>query len=469
MSEPASPSYHPVSQNVFARAVFFLLAGLLLLSAGYDWEKHIHVRTFLGIIFIVLAASRETREFFQSFLRLPALFFFLFVLFEVLRAVFGFYHRWSGDGLNSYMIRAFTVNSSAWVFYFLLFVASFRFVRSQSTARGLLLVTIAVSAFLAFNTIPPLAIRHTFGYLTPSGATRLLHPFFYSFPALYQYLFPLWSNMNWVGDFLSFGVFAGFGLGFYELYRLTHASQYQVEKLESWSFMTLVLTLALVGSAGIFLLLSRGTILFFLLTLIFYFAFIFTRVSFRYKGVLVVLVLIGVPLFLNWAGNGRVAVKEIESIQGEIKKETRKSFSVNLEGGGRALRIFRKNPVLGIGKGNYAKASDDFSSFGEENKRAVLAETQCMSHYLKVMAEEGSGAFLYFLFLVSWAFAAVSGLFKTQSRLQLCLSLSLTAPVLLVLGHAAINDLMDRFSMPALVYISMGAALGVLSREFQRD
>ena len=92
-----------------------------------------------------------------------------------------------------------------------------------------------------------------------------------------------------------------------------------------------------------------------------------------------------------------------------------------------------------------------------------------MCHYLQVLAEEGSGAFLYYLFLLAYLAEMAKGLWGTQSRFKFIMGLSLFAPVLMILMHAAINPLMQRFSTSMLVYMTMGAGLGVLRKDFEHE
>ena len=102
-------------------------------------------------------------------------------------------------------------------------------------------------------------------------------------------------------------------------------------------------------------------------------------------------------------------------------------------------------------------------------KRHELSDFESMCHYAHLLAEEGIGAFIYFLFLLVYLAQSISGLWRAKSRFQFLAGLSFLSPVIMVLGHGAFNHLLQRFSMSMLLYISMGATLGVLSRSFQNE
>ena len=72
------------------------------------------------------------------------------------------------------------------------------------------------------------------------------------------------------------------------------------------------------------------------------------------------------------------------------------------------------------------------------------------------------------MFLGAYFVEVVSGLLGTRSRFQFMAGLSLVMGVAMILIHSSIHFLMEQFSISMLVYIYMGASLGVLSKDFQR-
>ncbi len=471
-----SLNYEPSKTN-YLTSLFCLwgaavLAILLVFSAGYDQPGHLKLRITLGfIVMAVFVSSRFPFSIKSPVVPRPAVIFLLFLCFVSARFLWGGYgFVFQKETWNAALIQGYTVNSLIWFFYFALFVFSSRFFVIQKRIEVLLSTLTIAAAFVTLNVLPPLLLKGEYGYPSPSGdAAYLFHPLLSSHALLYEYIFGLWSNMNWVGDFLAFGTFAGFGRGFYEFYKISRSDQYGRPHAQNWGRMLLNFCFSAVSSAAVFLLLSRGTIVFFLISLVFFISFLMARTPFRGRTALFIIffaVFIGLA---GWAGKIDRAVSEVQTIDTEIHKETRRSLSVNQEGARRALRMFQKYPLLGIGKDNYAKASEDFAAEGIQNWRSRLASEQCLSHYMQVLAEQGSGAFLYFLFLGSYVLAVLKGMWTVKSRFQMIAALALAAPVFLVLGHVAINDLMDRFSMPSLMFLCMGASLAVLSPGFTRE
>ena len=74
-----------------------------------------------------------------------------------------------------------------------------------------------------------------------------------------------------------------------------------------------------------------------------------------------------------------------------------------------------------------------------------------------------------FLFLSVSLFQMLTGLFKTNSRFKFIAGLCFLMPVLVILGHASINDLMEHYPNAMLTYLTLGMGLGILRKDFQHE
>jgi hypothetical protein len=203
--------------------------------------------------------------------------------------------------------------------------------------------------------------------------------------------------------------------------------------------------------------------------LIFYFCGYILKVLKGRSVVFSIMILVAVFVFLTWAGQLPKAVNELTTLQSEKFEKRGGSASMNWEGAQRALRIYEAFPIWGAGIGGYKVLSEDFETPGAEEEHGyVLAKFQSMCHYLHLLAEEGIGAYLYFLFILGYLIDLLIGLVRVRGRFQFIAALSFATPALLVLMHAAINHLMQRFSLPVLVYIFMGTSLAVLRKDYER-
>ena len=127
------------------------------------------------------------------------------------------------------------------------------------------------------------------------------------------------------------------------------------------------------------------------------------------------------------------------------------------------MGIFRTFTLWGVGTRGYAGVAALYATPGI--KHYFLSDYLAMCHYLQKLAEEGSGAFLYFLALLIYFLETAAGLFRVKSRFQFMAGLSLAAPVLMVLAHAAVMPVMEFFATALPVYIFMGTSLAVLHEE----
>ena len=148
------------------------------------------------------------------------------------------------------------------------------------------------------------------------------------------------------------------------------------------------------------------------------------------------------------------------------ESEQNKSLDANREGIRRSLALFKHNPVGGVGTKGYEAVAKHFAIPGTEGS---LANQVALCHYAQTLAEEGLGALIYFLFLFAYLIETLMGLKKSKSRFQFIAAVSLFSAVLMVLFHAGISQLMQRFAISLLVYILMGSSLAVVSKDFEGD
>jgi hypothetical protein len=217
--------------------------------------------------------------------------------------------------------------------------------------------------------------------------------------------------------------------------------------------------------AAIILLFSRGTMMSLLLTMLLYTAVMVIRFK-LYKYIFPILIVLAVMVsFLFWAGNLSDAWKELNTLPAEMSSQ-KGSIEANIEGAKRAKAIFKDFPIWGVGTGGYEKVSMRYATPGTADT-TPLAKFQSLNHFLHLLAEEGLGGLLYGLFLILYFFGFLRKLLGVKSRYQFVMGLSFLAPVAGIFAHALINDLMQRFSTSMLVYLLMGAGLGILRNDVE--
>ncbi len=317
------------------------------------------------------------------------------------------------------------------------------------------------------NAIPALLIKGHAGYLGADGKPGFFYPAFYFNDYLSKYLLSRFSHVNYTGDVIAFGVFPALGLFFYALYL------FREKREKPLASCTLPALFCGVTALAVILFFSRGTIICFSMAFLVYLLTLFVKFPSRIQSIFTLAALVLVLIFLFWAGNLGKVWNEIGTLQRETEvTNTHTSSSTNREGARRALRIYRAYPLWGVGTDGYSNVSLRFATEGTairnlDSDFMAMAEFRAMCHYLQVLAEEGIGAFFYFLFLLAYFFESIRGFFKTKSRFQFISSLSLFAPVFMVLSHAAINHLMQQFSISVLVYLLMGATLALFQPDFE--
>lgn len=445
-------------------AFFFFIASLFLLL-GSDFPEPLRVRLWGGgmIAFSFLIFSyRENR--FLSFWNLTAIFFLSFVIFEILRA------GWAGGqillkGHPTAALLQYLSSPFRWCFGLMFFTTGFLMFQSRSSAHRLLWVLMLSGFFLSLNALPTLLRK---GYAAYQIGLRYVffHPSFYSHEIARRYVFGEFANVNYTGDVIALGFFPALGLSAYFLHTLPEKGK---RGRAQASFLSLGIPAVIAGATALAALAfySRGTMISFGLVLLFFLVAMGIR-FFSRQQLLFSLLALGIVLaFVFWAGNAGKALKELQTVNSEWNDaEGIRSFSVNREGARRSLEIYKTHPLWGAGTGGYEKVSWQFASSGTEDS---AVNQVAYSHYFQLLAEEGAGAFLYYLFILSYFFEGLRGLWKTRSRFQFMSALSLFAAVSMVMIHASIGVLMERFSLSMLIYILMGANLAVLNKDFGHE
>jgi len=438
---------------------FLLFISLFFLKLGSDTleqpESRIAYLAFLAVGILVALPRLNLRQLFQS----PAVFLFLvFLGFQIARLSWAAWQigvRGLEDSVTLPLHR-YLASPITWFIYIGFFLMSFFLFREREETQHLLWSLAWCGFVLAVVAIPPLLIKGGYGFAWPSGRASYFPPFFYFHPVVGKYFIASYANSNYIGDVVAMGFFPALGIFFYRL---------QQKK----SFTSLALPSLFVATEGLAIILffSRSTIvcfaaaftLFLLLTLIKF----PSRIQLVFAGLAFILV---VGFFL-WAGNVNKTWKELQTLRGETDESKVTSFWVNREGAERSLAIFRTFPVWGVGTRGYESVSDLYATVSTND--APMASFKAFCHYLQTLAEEGAGAFLYFLFLIAYVLETGWRLFKTKSRFQFMAGLSLYSLVLMVLIHAVGKPLMDYFGVATPVYILMGVTLAILHGNFERS
>ncbi len=420
----------------------FQLLSARIVAAGF----------FVGVLFFISGLKGYT----ASFIKFPVSLLIPFLLTEIARFCYGI-------SLPSFLAGHYMSGAGMWVFFFLLIAAARVYYSQKDRVNILFQAFIAGSIFMAMNSIPRLLMTGNALY-KEGGSATFLHPLFYRMEPVSSFIFGKWSSENWAGDFIAFGVFAALSLGFYDLYRIFEKKE-RINRLLPlmWFLLSLINVIALL------LFKSRGTVIFFAAAFLFYLVVVLIKMPFRGKGAAGALLFFVFLVAAYWGANLPQVIREVQTLQDEVTPESRRSFRLNVEASRRAHEMFRKYPVFGVGRGNYKNLSEEFAASGEVKFGNAGASGSCQSHYLQTLTEEGLAGVAYFLFLagaVVWSFRKI---WMTRSCFQLLAGLALLMPVLLVLGHGLINDILDRFSMAALVYLSLGSLGGLLSSDFQHE
>lgn len=467
-----------VGQSIFASA-FLVLTGFLFLTLGSDFESLVVVRAALGtvLIFLFPLFFPEARRV-ESLKNAALLFFLLFVGFELFRALWFLGRiggRVPGDEAES-LFNRYVFYPLRWPFSLGLFLVSSFLFRSRREASRLLWTLGGSGFFLALNAIPFILFWWR-GFGDQGGVVGFFHPLLYSHELLSKYLFGSYANPNTVGDLIALGFFPCLALFIYSFQLLPHFKKKR-EGGEAVggevAFFFLPVLMAAAMALAVVLFFSRATIGSFLIATAVFFLSHLIKFPSRPQLISLGLSFLVVLGILGWAGRLPAVWRELQTVKTELRTKLDPSkppvtVLINKEAAQRALAMHRDYTFWGVGTWGYAALSDFYASPGTEGEWGQGgAKFDARCHYLEVLAEEGVGSYLYFLFLAAYLLQTAWGLFRSGSRFQFMAGLSLFTGVLMILIHAGIIDMMERLTISVLVYILMGATLGLLSRDFQQ-
>ena len=450
--------------------LFFIVS--FFLTLGFDTSYQNHFRMVYGAILIVTFLcflAKLSRDY--SFKSLTGICFLLFLIFELARCFMAAWQIKFGNPTDEQALLFYYHLTAplTWSVYFGVFALGFFLFRTRERALRLLWVLVWCGFILAMNVLPPLLTKGHPGYAGPDGQSGFFYPLFYFHPLVSKYLMSRAGHVNYTGDVVALGFFPALSLFLYALHRLggTPKSSFIVEASHEISFASLGIpaTFAIASALAAILFFSRGTIMAFAASLVLYLLATVLKFPSRFQlGAtgMALLLLVG---FFFWAGKPEAIWKELQTVEGETDTTKETSFGTNREGAQRALALYKAHPFWGAGTEGYAEFSIRFATRGTEKN--LMARVRAMCHYLQLLAEEGVGAFVYFLFVIAYFLEVGWGLLWTKSRFQFLAGLSLVMGVAMVLAHAAINHLMQQFSIASLVYILMGASLGILKKDFE--
>lgn len=444
-----------------------------------DSSGHVHIRMFLSAAGLGLFFLSSSNLKMLAGLRSPALYLFLLILlFEVIRAVLppGVASRFS---LPEGALRLYRLAPAIWALYVAGFAGAYVFFNRKSAAFSLMVLNAVVCFLLSLNSLVPLA-RTGEPFYSSGGQSYYLYPLLYVGDWTGKYVLAPFAHANRIGDILSIGFFSGLGILCYFLLQWRERREkenFYERKItrREWELFAFFGLFTLVTGLVILLLFSRGTIVcaggIFILS---FFSLAFKFPS-KTQWALFLGVLTAFILFFLWAGNLKGAWKEVRTLEAESRaadtdlnkaEYASRSIFMNQEGARRALKMHEDYPIWGVGTRGYALLSQEYASEGLY-KKLKNPDTAAWSHYLQVLAEEGFGAYLYFLFLAAYILEWGRGMLRTKSHFKFISSLSFAAPVFVVFTHASIIETMERFTVAMPVYMLMGASLAVLRKNFE--
>ncbi len=380
---------------------------------------------------------------------------FAFEIVRALTAVYSLYFLHLQEPRFHFYLEA----PLKWAFYFGFFSVTRFFFNSKARIWKLMDVLVWASLFLVANLIGPLLKTGLMGYKVGTQE-YLFHPVFYKIPEISRFVLGYVTHSNYAGDLIGIGFFSGLGLVFYIFQSAENRNA------RHWTSLALRLTLMLLTGACILLLFSRGTMIFFAFSLVLFFAAFlvkFPKTKIMGSAILIFFLIFG---FFKWAGNMNDAVKELVTLDKETTLKTG-SLAHNQEGAARAMRMVWAYPVWGVGTDGYRAYARQYASPG--GKMLGLADYSAICHYFQILANEGIGAYFYFIFLGAYFFEVLAALWATKSRFKFMAGTALLCIVVMILGHASIAFLMEQFPIALLVYIVMGASLAVLGGDFTHD
>ncbi|MFZ5801711.1 MAG: O-antigen ligase family protein [Candidatus Omnitrophota bacterium] len=270
-----------------------------------------------------------------------------------------------------------------------------------------------------------------------------------------------------MGDLVAIGVFLGAASFIYAFVQFDREGSRRASRSRVNLFEILFPMLAVgLGTLSILGFFSRGSISWFVMAVLVFVSVLLWKLQASRVWLAAGMAGLLVVGYFFSSGSFKSTFQEVQTLENEIKSPT--SFSENLHAGKIALAMHREFPVWGVGTDGYLRL---YPLIQEKtglrpDHRMTLAEDYAMNHYLQIWAEEGVGAYLYYLFLILFFAEVISGLLHAASRYQFIIGLAIFSWLVMVHGHATIHPLLENFNMNILVYTFMGACLGILHPKF---
>ncbi len=458
------------------RVLFYLFIVSLFLTGGADTPGLYISRLWLGFILVCLfIAFYRERMLPAAFSNLPFILFLCFLSFVMLRGVWAYASLYRGHVPDDEVefLRRFVRAPAIWGGYFALFTVSLVFFSTRERVYHLLITLAASGMLLAMTVIPPVLIHQTFRpkYIDAAGEYSFFPPFFYFHDFVSQFVLTRAVHVNWLGDVMAFGLFSALGLALYtsELIRRNkrEAEHKSIESEDNklWPLCILAGCVVFTIASAIILLLARGTTVSVALGLFLCFAASLLKFPSWGRLKFSILAAFLVLAFLFWAGNLQKSWLEVQTVAVDLDASKPSSLATNREAARVALSIYGDHALWGVG-------TNGFSALGWQYAKPSaypLAMFQAMSHYLQTLAEEGLGAYIYLLFLLSYILLTTKNLIQTQSHFKFVMGLALFCLVLSLLIHGSVHHFLARFPVAALLYIVMGASLAIFRTDFRNE
>ncbi|MFZ5801707.1 MAG: O-antigen ligase family protein [Candidatus Omnitrophota bacterium] len=450
---------------------FSALLGALFLSKGYDSFALAELRCLLVFSTLVLFLVFANSDVRLSLRRIPLCFgmFCVFCIYQIIRLGFAYFLSATSNGpdkdVKIVLVENFTQQPIVWFFCLGTMALAYVFSASRKRAVGIVSVSIGMVLFLCSLSLPSLITRGSL-----SAYDIRLNPFasdwLYFHPAVEKYLISNRFHANWIGEVLAVGFFLSISYFIYSFMQFDDEKKMRPIKGQIHLIQILIPALT-IGSSFIAILAfnSRGTIIFFLMGVITFIGGCILK--YRSRRIFIPCVLIACLLFLFLKTNidFKATLQEVSTLQDEMEEP--QSFAHNIRGANYAVEMFKENPVWGVGTKGYYPYRKTFKKTSPQN--VYMADYKAMNHYLTILAEEGLGAWFYFLFILVFFIESVLMLQRTPSRFQFLFGMGFFVPVLMILGHASISFMLDHVNMSLLLCALMGACLGILSPGFRHS
>ncbi|MCB9800106.1 MAG: O-antigen ligase family protein [Candidatus Omnitrophica bacterium] len=472
-------SHNKKSSEVLFEFLFTSLTVLFLLALGSEHNNRDLLRMILCFVTVIFLFVRRG-TLLKIPQKIPLVFYYagLFLAFQFLRSVWALadHSMWNHGMANEppeKLFNAYFTSPIRWFFYFSMMTMGWLYYNGKSSLRRFMNICGWACFVFAMNAIPACLFNRGAYYQAANGKWGFFYPLVYFADWVPKYWISRFAFANHIGDVIGFGFFPAIGLALYahHIYREKKRNHEILPSDRAFArtipYMALRLTMAAAMATAILLIFSRGTMLCFFMAAVIFSVAIVMKLMKKIPWFSVTLVVLLSSGFVFWSGNFKKAWKEVLTVSQEKGKEE-SSSGANVSGAKIALALHHDHPFFGVGTRGYpyyaaftAKRDGIFI-----HKNIPTEKFYAMSHYLQIWAEQGAGAYFYFLFLLAYCMTMIRGLVKTKSRFKFITALSFFTFVVMSLGHAAIGYSMERFNLAMLVFISMGVSLAAVRDDF---